>query len=199
MPQYDDHDDLSALDFSARDDSGSHDIAHSDALDFSAAHYDDGQKSGVDALHDYGPPAEPEDEGSELDAILAHTEEEDDEDDGLQTFTVTNPPETVSVSALMDGRIHRVELSPKVTAMTEAELTEEILVIASLARKKGLAGQHTFLLENETLTESMHEMGADDSGLVLRDFMEHFMDLETPEQAAAAQAEVFATRYATDK
>lgn len=200
MPQYDDHDDLAALDFSAVE-SGSEGVAESDALDFSVPDDHSGEESAVDALHEYAP-TEPEDTGTDLAAIDSQTEsaeaEKEDEEDAVQTFTVTNPPETVSVSALMDGRTQRVDLSPKVTSMSESELADEILVIADLARQKGLAAQHTYLLGDASLSETMREMGFD-GGEVVRDFMENGMGLTTPEQAAAAQAEVFATRYTTDK
>jgi hypothetical protein len=206
MPQHfgddDRHDDLSALDFGGADETGSHsdDVAESDALDFSAAD-DSGVESAVDALDEYAPP-EPEENGSELDAIDSVTEDtEEEEEDGMQLFTVTNPPETVSVSAAMDGRTQRIELSPKATSMTESELSDEILVLADLARQKGLAGQHTYLLENVSQTEGQEILGEIglDGNEVLREFMETGMQLPTPEQADAAQAEVFAARYTADK
>ncbi|OMC54024.1 hypothetical protein A5747_17640 [Mycobacterium sp. IS-836] len=200
MPQYNDHDDLAALDFSAAA-SGSDSVEESDALDFSVADEDGDEPSAVDALHEYAP-SEPEDSDTDLDAIDSQTgaaeEEQEVDEDGGELFTVTNPPETVSVSALMDGRTQRVELSPKVTSMTESELADEIRVIADLARQKGLAAQHTFLLGDASLSETMREMGIGDNDVV-RDFMENGIGLTTPEQAAAAQADVFATRYATDK
>lgn len=197
MPQYDDHDDLAALDFSAVG-TGSDTLEESDALDFSAPDRDD-DESAVDALHDYAP-SEPEDAETDLAAIDSQTDADaaPDDEESPEMFTVTNPPETVSVSALMDGRTQRVELSPKVTSMTEDELAEEILVIADLARQKGLAAQHDYLMEDASLSDTMREMGMDGNDVV-RDFMENGIGLITPEQAAAAQAEVFATRYATDK
>jgi hypothetical protein len=204
MPQHDEHDDLAALDFSGADESYDDGVEESDALDFSGADDDSGEEAAVDALDDYAP-AESEETGTELDAIDSQTEaieeEKEDEEDGLQLFTVTNPPDTVSVSALIDGRTQRIELSAKVSSMNESELADEILVLADLARQKGLAGQHTYLLESASDAESMREMGemGVDTTEALRDFMENGMKLSTPEQAAAAQAEVFATRYATDK
>lgn len=197
--QHDDHDDLSALDFSAVE-SGSDTLEESDALDFSAP--GDDEEPDVDALHDFAPTAPEEDSDTDLAAIESQTdaapEAGEDDEETPQEFTVTNPPETVSVSALMDGRTQRVELSPKVTGMSEAELADEILVIADLARLKGLAAQHSYLLEDDSLSETMRELGMDGNDVV-RDFMENGIGLTTPEQAAAAQAEVFATRYATDK
>jgi hypothetical protein len=203
MPQHDEHDDLAALDFSSRQ-SESDDDGHQDsrALDFSATD-DSGEESDVDVLSEYAPTA-PEENETELEAIAAATEAaetEEDAEDGLQQFTVTNPPETVSVSALIDGRTQRVQLSPKASSLTESELAEEIIVLADLARKKGLAGQHTYLLENASQTEGLQELGEIglDSNQILRDFMEAGMQLPTPEQADAAQAEVFAARYTADR
>jgi hypothetical protein len=204
MPQHDERDHLAALDFSGVDESYDDGSEEFDALDFSAADDDGSEEAAIDALDEYAP-AEPEEAGTELDAIDAQADAVEggkaDEEDGLQLFTVTNPPDTVSVSALIDGRTQRIELSAKVTSMSEAELADEILVLADLARLKGLAAQHTYLLESASDPESMREMGemGADTFEALRDFMENGMKLSTPEQAAAAQAEVFATRYATDK
>jgi hypothetical protein len=205
MPQHDEHDDLAALDFSSHQ-SGSDDNGHedADALDFSGADESD-EESEVEALGSFAP-TEPEETGTELEAIAAATEVADDEEgadeeDGVQLFTVTNPPETVSVSALIDGRTQRVRLSPKANSLTESELAEEIIVLAGLARKKGLAGQHTYLLENASQIEGLDGLTAlgVDSNQLLRDFMDAGMQLPTPEQADAAQAEVFAARYTPDK
>lgn len=203
MPQHDDQDDLAALDFSAHDSgSAGSDVADSDALDFSVAD-ECGAESPADAFDDYLP-AEPDDAHTELEVIasVAEVEEEDEsEEDGSQQFAVTNPADTVSVSALMDGRTHRVELSAKATNMTESELAEEILVLAELARQKGLAGQRTYLSENAFQFEGVQELGEIglDGNELLREFLDTGMQLPTPEQAEAAQAEVFATRYTAEK
>lgn len=202
MPQYDDHDDLAALDFSSHESSPDDDaIADSQALDFSVAEGDD-EASAADAFDDFAP-SDAGSTDSELDAIasVAEVSEEDEsEEDGLQLFTVTNPLDTVSVSALMDGRTQRVDLSAKATSMTESELADEILVLADLARQQGLAGQHKFVLESASQVEGVAELSESglDAGDFLRNFMEHDMHMPTPEQADAAQAEVFAARYAAD-
>jgi hypothetical protein len=204
MSQHDEHDDLSALDFSSYP-SGSDENGHEsvDALDFSAAD-DSAEESDADALDAYAP-VEEEVADTELEAIAATTEpsdeEDDDEEDGVQQFTVTNPPETVSVSALIDGRTQRVKLSASATKLTEAELADEIIVLAELARQKGLAGQRTFVMDSAVDNEGLQqlsEMGLDSTQL-LRDFVETGMRLPTEEQADAAQAEVFAARYTADK
>jgi hypothetical protein len=204
MSQHDEHDDLSALDFSSYQ-SGSDENGHDEAaaLDFSAAE-ETVEESDAEALDAYAPTA-PEEVDTELEAIAATTEpsddeEEDDEEDGVQQFTVTNPPETVSVSALIDGRTHRVKLSATATKLTEVELGDEIVVLAELARQKGLAGQRTFVMDsaadNEGL-QQLRDMGLD-SNQLLSDFVDTGMRLPTEEQADAAQAEVFAERYTAD-
>ncbi len=181
MPQHlpgDDHDDLAAMDFSVADD-------------------DRGEKSAADMLGKYVP-AQPENTGTAMDAMRSQTqatgeEEEKEDEDAVELFTVTNPPRTVRVSALMDGRIQQIDLSAKLTSISESDLADEILVLADLARQKGLAGLHTYLLESES------ELGLDGTG-ALPDFVKTAgLDLPTAEQVAAAQAEVFATRYPTDK
>lgn len=114
------------------------------------------------------------------------------DDDGLPVpvFTVSNPPGTVTVTSFMDGRINRIELSPKVTTMTETHLAEEIVVIARLATQDARAAQYSFMLEG------MREQGHDN--VTTREFLSRDLDLPSPEQAKAARAEVFSTRYARD-
>jgi hypothetical protein len=202
MPQHDEQDDLSALDFSSHQSGSDDDHDESSALDFSAD-TEDGEESGVDAIYEYAP-TEPEETVDELEAIAAATEggeEEEEEELGLQQFTVTNPPETVGVSALMDGRTQRVHLAPTATKLSESELAEEIIVLAELARQKGLAGQHSYLMEAAPQTEQLQELGeiGFDPGELIQALVEGGMNLPTPEQADAAQTEVFATRYNPDK
>jgi hypothetical protein len=103
-------------------------------------------------------------------------------------FTVTNPPGTVSVSSLMDGRIQQIDLAPSVTTMTESQLAEEIRVIADLARRKGLAGQYT-LMATMLYSEAHH------NGAEVRAVLEQGLELPSPQQADEAQADVFASRY----
>jgi hypothetical protein len=114
----------------------------------------------------------------------------EDEDLSVPLFTVTNPPGTVTVTSFMDGRINRIELSPKVTTMTETHLAEEIVVIARLATQDARSAQYAFMLEG------MKEQGHDN--VTTRDFLSRELDLPSPEQAKAARAEVFATRYVGD-
>lgn len=190
---------LDALDFSA--DSHPTADAESDPLDFSVGE-DHSADSGMDDFLGEYAPAETETDEAELDALTEEADEdaEKDEEDVLApyTYTVTNPPGIVSVSALIGGRIREVELSPKARSMSEDELADEIIVLAGLARQKALAGQQTYLMESELLADGMREFGLD-SRDVVRDFMQIGMGMPSPEQAEAAQAEVFATRYSDDR
>lgn len=112
-------------------------------------------------------------------------------EDPMPMFTVTNPPGTVTVTTYMDGRVQQVDLSPNVVSMTESGLAEEIVVIAGLATQDARSAQYTFMLDE------MREQGHDN--VATRDFLSRDLDLPTPEQAQAARAEVFATRYAGEE
>ena len=139
------------------------------ALDFSVA--ESGQvESDLDALGDYA--------------------EEPAEDDELPVpvFAVTNPPGTVTVTAFLDGRVKQVDLSPKVTEMTEADLADEIVIIAGLATADARSAQYAYMLEG------MRRQGHDD--VATRDFLARDLDLPTPDEAKAARAQLFSTRYA---
>ena len=105
-------------------------------------------------------------------------------------FTVTNPPGTVTVSTFMDGSVQRIDLSQEVISMTEADLADEIVVIARLATQDARAAQYVHVLDG------MRQQGHDD--VATRDFLSRDLDLPSPEDASAARAHVFATRYAGD-
>lgn len=195
MSQHDDYDDPSAaLRFSfAVDDSGSE--SGFDALRTFAPGSSEAE-SGFDSLREYAQ-EQTEDSETDADAIRAQTSEGHEDEDAGELFTVTNPPRTVAVSALLDGRFERVHLAAQAATMTGSQLAEEILVLANLARQKALAGQHTLLMESPDVDEFMDESEAarDEDIAVGRDFLENDMGLISPERADAAQAEVFATRY----
>jgi hypothetical protein len=168
LPGDDDHDDLAALDFSVGGDD------------------DEGSVLGV--FDDYVPSDEAGDTGGGLAAIDTSTEE--DEELQSPSFTVTNPAGTVTVSAYLDGRVQRIELTAKVTTMTESHLAEEITIIADLARQKARSAQYA------AISEAMRELGQDNA--TTRDFLARDLDLPSPEQAEAALAALFASRYAGD-
>ncbi len=132
-------------------------------------------------------PAQDAPETSDLDALGDYGAPEDDELP-VPLFTLTNPPGTVTVTTFMDGRVHQIDLSPKVTRMTETHLAEEIVVIAGLATQDARSAQYSFMLEG------MRQQGHDN--VATRDFLTRDLDLPSPEEAQAARAQVFATRYA---
>lgn len=152
-------------------DDGDHDDLA--ALDFSAAGSDVGETDLGEILGDYP---------SDIDASDPAV------DGSAPLFTVTNPPGTVTVTTYMDGRVHRVDLSARAAAMPETVLGQEIVVIAELATQDARSAQYTLMLEG------MREQGNDDAAT--RDFLSRDLDLPTPEQARAARAELFTTRYA---
>ena len=183
----DDHDNLAALDFSSAEATP----ADSQAYDMDFGTNDDHDpESGLADLDEYAP-AEIADVVTVEDIIDSQTgdaDEQDDDDAPGPMFTVTNPPGTVSVSSLMDGRIQQIDLAPSVTTMTESQLAEEIRVIADLARRKGLAGQYT-LMATMLYSEAHH------NGAEVRAVLEQGLELPSPQQADEAQADVFASRY----
>ena len=128
-----------------------------------------------------------ESDWEESDLAALDTYDADDETLDILLFTVTNPAGSVTVSAQIDGRVHRVELSADVTRMTEAQLAGEIEVLARLARQEALAGQHALLVE------SMHELGHD--RVATRGFLLRNLGLPSPEDVHAEKTRVFATRY----
>jgi hypothetical protein len=182
----DDHDNLAALDFSSTEAAP----ADSQAYDMDFGTDDDRDaESGLADLDEYAP-AEIANAVTVEDIIDSQTGDADENDDDSPgpMFTVTNPPGTVSVSSLLDGRIQQIDLAPSVSTMTESQLAEEIRVIADLARLKGLAGQYAFMTDM-MYREELHN-GAD-----VRAVLEQGLELPSPQQADEAQADVFASRY----
>jgi hypothetical protein len=208
MTQYDDdQDNLAALTFSNADYAGPYeDDGEVQALVFSGASDDDdgGQESVIDGFRDWVP-SQVEDVASDGDAIRSQADVSDDgvdidgEDDEPEYLaTVSNPPRTVSVMALMDGSVIEIELSPKVAGMTEAALADEILTIADLARQKGLSLQRAMFAEFATALAQegpMREWGYDSDAT--KELIEGSLEkVPKAEEVESAQAEVFATRYA---
>ena len=135
--------------------------------------------------------AENEPAESDLDALGGYAKETAEEAElPVPVFTVSNPPGTVTVTAFLDGRVKQVDLSPKVTEMTEADLADEIVVIAGLATADARSAQYAYMLEG------MRRQGHDD--VATRDFLARDLDLPTPDEAKAARAQLFSTRYAGD-
>jgi hypothetical protein len=138
---------------------------------------------------EFGDPGD-DDGASALDAIGDYSPVFDEGDDRplAALFTVTNPAGTVSATATIGGRLHRVELSAKATDMTEAQLADEIVVLAGLATQKAQAAQHAVIVD------LMRTMGHD--SVMTSGYIEHDLGLPSPQTAEARRADVFATRYA---
>ena len=194
MPRHDDgQDDLSALVFFDTHKSRSDDdrSAERQALAFSTAGKDSAPEASGDALRAQTSD-QPQDTTTDRDAILSasNTATDDAQNDEWSEYLVkvTNPPGTVSVTAILDGTIQQIDLSAKVTSMTESALADEILVIADLAAQKGLATQQALI------ADTVREMKLDDGGAA-RDLIEESVDLPTLQQAVEAQAKLFASRY----
>lgn len=143
-------------------------------------------ESSLDALDFTNLIEQPEDNSA------AETPTPDADDDAVLAvyFTVTNPPGTVSVSAMASGQPAHIDLSPRVVDMTESQLAEEILVIASLATQQALAGQ------NLILSSVLERLGADRN--TIRNHLEHDAGLPSAQAVLAEKAQIFATRYRDD-
>jgi hypothetical protein len=126
---------------------------------------------------------------SDLDALGDYAEgPAEDRELPVPVFAVTNPPGTVTVTAFLDGRVKQIDLSPKVTDMTETDLADEIVVIAGLATADARSAQYAYMLEG------MRQQGHDD--VATRDFLARDLDLPTPDEAKTARTQLFSTRYA---
>jgi ESX secretion-associated protein EspD/H len=144
------------------------------ALDFSPAAadtHDDGSDLG--AFEVYSPGGEP---SSDADPPS--------EDDDAPLITATNPPATVSVVAQISGAVHRVELAPAVTHMTEPQLAEEIRVVADVAAKKATSAMYIFV------SELLVAQGIDRA--TAETFVQSNMTFATPAMARAAEAALVA-------
>ncbi|MEW5811889.1 MAG: hypothetical protein AB1925_20845 [Actinomycetota bacterium] len=161
------------------------------ALDFGAADSDAGETDLSTLLADYPTQAPNADDGDAVDFQVGTDADTDRDAVSMPLFTVTNPPGTVTVTTYMDGRVHRVDLSPGAATMAETLLSEEIVVIAGLATQDARSAQYSIMLDE------MREQGHDNA--TTRDFLTRDLELPTPEQAQAARAELFTTRYAGDR
>lgn len=102
-------------------------------------------------------------------------------------FTVSNPAGNVAVTALLGGRIDRIDLQPSVCKMTESELSEEITFLSALASQKALAAQHG------VITLLMQDVGYE--GGLVHEFLERDLGLPSPESYVERVATAFSGRY----
>lgn len=155
------------------------------------------EASVIDSLVESAPLAHT---GDELIDVLAENDGDLDaagaeDDDAVPTAKVTNPPESVSVTATMDGRISLVELSADAAKMTESGLAAEIFAIADLARQRALSIQHSFVLD------AFRHLGIsdqEDEEFIAEALETGVTQLRSPDQAIRAQADVFAARYGSN-
>jgi hypothetical protein len=135
------------------------------------------------AALDFGPT-----DSDEVDGDGSVDKDTSDEDAaGIPLFVVANPEETVTVTTMMDGRIRGIALSAQASRMTESELAAEIVVVGKLAAQKARSAQ--YLLLARQMAEQGYDAGAS------QDFLTRELNLPTPADVAAAQVEVFASRY----
>ncbi|MEU0498245.1 YbaB/EbfC family DNA-binding protein [Mycobacterium sp. NPDC006124] len=135
-----------------------------------------------DVDSDHESPSQGLDSDSPLDSV-------DDEIDTL-LVTVSNPAASVSTTAMLNGRIVTVELAHSVADWSEAQLADEIVVLATLARKKALAAQHSFT------AAFMQQLGHDPAAT--RGLLERELGLPAPDDVLAEKARILAARYQDD-
>lgn len=146
-----------------------------DALDFETPVFDDAA-SGLDALPDYAPDDVEEDEDDDFGSFDAEPDATAEEQ--IPVVQAVNPPGTVAVTAYLNGSVAQVDLDPRVTTLTEAQLADEIRVVAGVAAAKATAVVHVGVV-NMLLEQGMELREA-------RDFVETNMPFATPEQAGEA-------------
>ncbi|OBJ94963.1 hypothetical protein A5638_22640 [Mycolicibacterium fortuitum] len=96
------------------------------------------------------------------------------------TFSSANASCTVVVTALLNGSVHQVDLSPQTVAMTETELAAEILAVADVAAAKAKSAQY------ELVSGLLRIQGQDADSI--REVVQQRMSLPTPDEAVAAEA-----------
>ena len=174
---------LDALDFDTPAFDG--DVSDLDALsDYTPDHVDNGTDhgTGLDAVHDYGSRDFEEAEDDGFGTLEAEAEPEEKEQ--VPVVQAINPPGTVTVTAYLNGSVAQVNLDPKVTALSEAHLADEIRFVAGVAAKRATAVAHIGVV-NMLVEQGMDFREA-------RDFVATNMPFATPEQAGEAELALIA-------
>jgi hypothetical protein len=117
------------------------------------------------------------------DARHSHEDHDDSGDmsSGPVTFGVTNPAGTITAQATISGALHLIELSPSITSTTESDLARDIMATAKLANMQGRAIQRA-MIQSLLMYQGMDQK-------VAEQFIDDIIDLPTPAQSEAAQAE----------
>ncbi|TMS51338.1 hypothetical protein [Mycobacterium sp. DBP42] len=165
-----------------------------DALDFGASSFDD-DSSGLDALpdyvatrgdhdavHDYADDEAGEFDEGGLGAIDGAAVPDDQE--RIPAVQAINPPGTVVVTAYLNGSVAQVDLDPKVTMLTEAQLADEVRFVAGVAAKRATAVMHVGVV-NMLVAQGMDFRDA-------QDFVATNLPYATPEQAGEAELALIA-------
>lgn len=170
-----------------------------DALGFDTPALDD-DESELDALPEYQT-GDDIDDSADFEGVYDYSGSEPEEiaDDGFGAFDgeaapeeaepvavvqAINPPGTVIVTAYLNGSVARVDLDPKVTKLTEAQLADEVRFVAGVAAKRATAVMHIGVV-NMLVEQGMDLREA-------RDFVGTNMPYATPEQAGEAELALIA-------
>lgn len=137
-----------------------------DALTF-GDHHDDDDRSGLDTFGSDETPSRPK--------------IDDDAPSGPVTFGVTNPAGTITAHATISGAIVLLELSPTITSAAESDLARDILATSKLANLQSRA------IQRAMIQSLLMQQGMD--AHVAEQYIDELIDLPTPAQAEAAQAE----------
>lgn len=127
--------------------------------------------------------------GDGLNALLPSPSAEGADPTPGALFTVTNPSGTISATAALGGRLEQVDVHD-VSRFDEAQLADEILELAVLAKEKAQAAQH------EVIVELMRRLGHDRAGMSA--FLTYSIGLPSLDVVSRRLAAAFAARRASD-
>lgn len=116
-----------------------------------------------------------------IDETSSRSTIDDDAPSGPVTFGVSNPAGTITAHATVSGAIVLLELSPTIAAVSEADLARDILATSKLANLQGRA------IQRAMVHSLLMQQGMDPE--VAEQYIDDLIDLPTPAQVEAAQAE----------
>ena len=145
-------------------------------------HAPDDDGSVLDAFDGFVGDGDTPDAGGDLDALAGADDEAEESE--IPLVSATNPPGTVTVTAYLNGVVHRVDLAPGVVNATEAEVAEEIRIVADVAAKKATSAMHILSVE------LLAAQGIDRD--TATEFISERMPFAEPAQARAAEADLVA-------
>jgi len=143
-----------------------------------------------DAFDAYLPATATHDNGSDPDPLAPDDENAGNDGEPTLLFTASNPGETVSATAAIGGQIIKIDLAPRSTEWTEAELATEIMVIARLARRQAQAAQYAII------SAYLRQLGQDEAAT--RGLLQRNLGLPSPDSVRAERAELLSGYGADD-